>query len=36
MATLAEIRAKLKAAETKGSDNQRTGGDNGVYPFWNL
>ena len=36
MATLAEIRAKLKAAETKGGDNQRTGGDNGVYPFWNL
>ena len=36
MATLAEIRAKLKSAETKGSDNQRTGGDNGVYPFCNL
>jgi hypothetical protein len=37
MATLAEIRAKLKAAESKGSDNNtRSGGDNGVYPFWNL
>lgn len=36
MATLAEIRAKLKASESKGSDNQRTGGDNSIYPFWNL
>ena len=34
MATLAEIRAKLKAAETRGSDNR--GGDNSSYPFWNL
>ena len=37
MATLAEIRAKLKAAESRGSDNnQRSGGDNSIYPFWNL
>ena len=36
MATLAEIRAKLKASENKGSDNNRTGGDNSIYPFWNL
>ncbi len=36
MATLAEIRAKLKAAESKGSDNNKTGGDNSIYPFWNL
>ena len=36
MATLAEIRAKLKAAESKGSDNNRPGGDNSIYPFWNL
>ena len=36
MASLAEIRAKLKAAENKGSDNNRTGGDNSIYPFWNL
>ena len=36
MATLAEIRAKLKAAETRGTDGNRTGGDNSIYPFWNL
>ncbi len=36
MATLAEIRAKLKASESKGSDNNRTGGDNSIYAFWNL
>jgi hypothetical protein len=36
MATLAEIRAKLKASESKGSDNNRSGGDNSIYPFWNL
>ena len=35
MATLAEIRAKLKASESKGSDN-KTGGDKSIYPFWNL
>jgi hypothetical protein len=35
MASLAEIRAKLKAAEQKGS-GERTGGDNSIYPFWNL
>lgn len=35
MATLAEIRAKLKAAETKSS-GERTGSDKSVYPFWNL
>jgi hypothetical protein len=31
MATLAEIRAKLKAAETKSADGNRTGGDNSIY-----
>lgn len=37
MATLAEIRAKLKEAEQRNSDsNQRSGGDNSIYPFWNL
>ena len=37
MATLAEIRAKLKEAELRNSDNnQRSGGDNSIYPFWNL
>ena len=36
MATLAEIRQKLKQSE-RGSDNsQRTVGDNSVYPFWNI
>jgi len=36
MATLAEIRAKLKEAESRGSDNNRSSGDNSIYPFWNL
>ena len=37
MATLAEIRAKLKEAELRNSDNsQRSGGDNSIYPFWNI
>jgi hypothetical protein len=36
MATLAEIRAKLKASENKGSEGTRTGGDKSIYPFWNL
>ena len=35
MATLAEIRAKLKASESKSS-GERTGGDKSIYPFWNL
>ena len=35
MASLAEIRAKLKEQESKSSGNQG-GGDNAVYPFWNL
>ena len=37
MASLAEIRAKLKEQESRTSDsNTRTGGDNSIYPFWNL
>lgn len=36
MATLAEIREKLKAAESRGSDNNRSSGDNSIYPFWNI
>lgn len=37
MATLAEIRAKLKEQETRSSgDGNKTGGDNSIYPFWNL
>lgn len=35
MATLAEIRAKLKAAEQRTTEN-RSSGDNSSYPFWNL
>ena len=35
MASLAEIRAKLKEQETR-STGERTGGDNSIYPFWNL
>jgi hypothetical protein len=35
MASLAEIRAKLKANEQRGSDN-KSGGDKSIYPFWNL
>lgn len=35
MATLAEIRAKLAAMDTK-SGGSRTGGDNAIYPFWNI
>ena len=34
MASLAEIRAKLKAQETRG---ERTGGgDNAIFPHWNI
>src|SRR6056300_1007130 len=37
MATLQEIRAKLKEQEVKtGGTTSRTGGDNAIYPFWNL
>jgi hypothetical protein len=37
MASLAEIRAKLKEQEggRSNSDN-KSGGDNSIYPFWNL
>lgn len=35
MANLAEIRAKLAAMDTKPSGSQ-TGGDNAIYPFWNI
>jgi hypothetical protein len=33
MATLAEIRAKLQAAQPKSGGS---GGDNGIYPHWNM
>ena len=36
MATLAEIRAKLKEQEARSTGSTRTGGDNAIYPFWNL
>ena len=35
MASLAEIRAKLKEQES-GNNNRQSGGDNGIYPFWNM
>lgn len=36
MATLDEIRAKLLAQNTKAEGGSRTGGDNSMYPFWNV
>jgi len=35
MATLAEIRAKLQASSQQGGSNAG-GGDNGVFPHWNM
>jgi hypothetical protein len=35
MASLAEIRAKLKEQESRTGGN-KTGGDNAIYPFWNM
>jgi hypothetical protein len=35
MASLAEIRARLAASESKQGGNS-TGGDNGIYPHWNM
>ena len=35
MASLAEIRARLSAAETK-QGGQSQGGDNAIYPHWNM
>ena len=34
--TLAEIRAKLQASENRGSGNSQQGGDNAIYPHWNI
>ena len=34
--TLAEIRAKLAAAENRGSTGSSTNGDGGIYPHWNI
>src|SRR6056300_324361 len=37
MATLAEIRAKLREQESRtGGSNQSSGGDNAIYPHWNM
>jgi hypothetical protein len=36
MASLAEIRAKLKAQETNQGGGNRPVGDNAIYPFWNI
>ena len=36
MATLAEIRAKLKEQESRTSGSQSSGGDNAIFPFWNM
>jgi hypothetical protein len=36
MASLAEIRAKLKEQETRSARTGTTGGDNAIYPFWNM
>ena len=37
MASLAEIRAKLASMENnKSSSQSSTGGDNAIYPHWNI
>ena len=36
MASLAEIRAKLKEQEANTGGQQQGGGDNAIYPFWNI
>jgi hypothetical protein len=36
MASLAEIRAKLKEQESRANGESKSGGDNSIYPFWNL
>jgi hypothetical protein len=36
MATLAEIRAKLQEAQQKSNGQSTGGGDNAIYPHWNI
>jgi len=36
MASLAEIRARLKEQENRSSSNSAGPGDNAIYPFWNM
>ena len=34
--TLAEIRAKLQAADNRKNGDKKQGGDNAIYPHWNI
>ena len=36
MASLAEIRAKLQEAQNKSGGSTSSGGDNAIYPHWNM
>jgi hypothetical protein len=36
MASLAEIRAKLAEQQNRSSGNNTGGGDNAIYPHWNM
>ena len=36
MATLAEIRARLAAAESRTSNNSSNNGPRAIYPHWNI
>lgn len=36
MATLAEIRAKLLAQESRSTGSKTSGGDNAIFPHWNI
>jgi len=36
MASLAEIRAKLQQQDTGGAGRNSGGGDNAIFPFWNI
>ncbi len=36
MASLAEIRAKLQEAQNRGTGSTSSGGDNAIYPHWNM
>jgi hypothetical protein len=36
MASLAEIRARLQAADSNKGGNSQSGGDNAIYPHWNM
>jgi hypothetical protein len=36
MASLAEIRAKLQEAQNNTGGNRSSGGDNAIYPHWNM